>query len=120
MNEIEDHKSHQYWTGWQNKTIRYWYYLNRGIDIFNQFKYLFALIFGIYFTLKLKNAIWILGMIGISLPILLVFGWLQTHRIGRVNDWLSVKFSSTYGKYNFELLEDILEELRELNKKPRG
>lgn len=105
----------KYWDGWINKSIRLWFYLNRGVDIFNQFKYLFALIFGIYFTFKLKNAVWILAMVGISLPILLIFGYLQTHRIGRVNDWLNIKFSSHYGKYNFELLEEILKELKKLN-----
>lgn len=114
MNQ-DDPKKHEYWTGWQNKLIRYFYYLNRGVDIFNQFKYLFALIFGVYFTFKLKNPVIILMMTGISLPILIVLGYFQTHRIGRVNDWLSVKFSTFYGKYNFDLLEGILKELKKLN-----
>lgn len=112
IDELHD----KYWNGWQNKIIRYWFYLNRGIDIFNQFKYLFALIFGVYFTLKLNNAWWILGMTGTSLPILMVFGYLQTHKIGKVNDWLTVKFSTHYANYNFDLLEGILEELKQIKK----
>lgn len=117
MSEIDDPKKHEYWIGWQNKLIRYFYYLNRGVDIFNQFKYLFALIFGIYFTFKLKNPMLILVMSAISLPLLMIFGYLQTHKIGKVNDWLGVKFSTFYGKYNFELLKEILKELKKLNSK---
>lgn len=117
MIENEDPKKHEYWKGWQNKLIRYFYYLNRGVDIFNQFKYLFALIFGIYFTFKLRNPMVILIMTGISLPLLMIFGYLQTHRIGKVNDWLNVKFSTFYGKLQFELLQKIIDELKILNDK---
>lgn len=114
---MDNPKDHEYWNGWQNKLIRYFFYLNRGIDIFNQFKYVFALIFGIYFTFKLKNPWLLVGMTAISFPVLLILGYLQTHKVGKINDWLNIKFSTFYGKYNFELLEGILEELKKFNAK---
>jgi hypothetical protein len=102
--EKENHD--KYWVGPYNKSIRYWFYISRGLDLFNNFRYVFMLIFGIYFTLKLGNYAWLVVMFVIFVPILGGIGYLSVHHMGKVIDWLSVKFSTHYGKYQYELLED--------------
>lgn len=114
INSKEDELKNKYWDGNANKCYRYWFYLNKGTDIFNQFKYILAAIFGIYFTLKLKNPIWIIIMGSASIPILILFGYLQVHKIGKVLDWLNVKYSTHYTKYTYELMENQLNVLKEI------
>lgn len=101
-----------YWDGAFNKSCRYWYYLNKGIDIFNQFRYLFALFFGIYYTLHLKNPWWLIAMFVISIPILISLGYLAVHRMGKIFDYLNVHFSTHWSKYQFELMENQLSTLK--------
>ncbi len=114
---MSNDKNTKYWDGPLNKFCRYWFYINKSVEIFNQFKYLFALIFGVYFTLKLTNPIWLLGMIILSIPMLLVFGYFYVHHISKVLEWLNVEFSTHWSRYSFELQENILKELKQLNKK---
>lgn len=104
-----------YWDGNLNKCYRFWFYLNRGIDMFNQWKYIFALFFGIYFTLHLKNPLWLLAMVCISLPILMFFGYWSVHKMGKVIEWLTIKYSTHYANYQIELFEQIRDELKTLN-----
>lgn len=117
MKENTEDLNKKYWNGGLNKAYRYWFYLNRGLEIFNQFKYLFAFFLGVYFALKLKGIIWLIGMTVLSLPILMIIGYWSAHHFAKVLDWLNVKFSTHYGKYNFELMEDQLKELKEINEK---
>lgn len=110
----EDVNNKLYWDGNFNRSCRYWFYFNKGIDIFNQFKYLFALFLGIYFTLKLKNPLWLLAMTAISIPVLLFLGYLQVHKVGRVLDYLNIKFSTHYSLYSIKLQEDIRNAVRKI------
>jgi hypothetical protein len=116
----DDPKNHEHWLGWKNKAIRYWFYNQKGLDLFNQFRYLVMMIFGVYYTLKLKDHWWLLWMLLISMPVLGLIGWVQVHRIGKVVDWLNVKFSTHYGqlgyKYQKQMI-DLLEEIRDALKK---
>jgi hypothetical protein len=106
-----------YWHGWRNKLIRYWFYCNRGLSLLNEFKYLIMGIFALYYTLKLNNPIWLIIMGIISLPSLMLIGFIQVHYIGKVVDFLNIQYSSHWGKYGFELQENILKELKEFNKR---
>ncbi len=113
---MEDHKEHEYWQGTKNKLIRYYFYMSRGLDLFNNFRYIFMAIFGLYLVLKLKNALWLLAMLGISVPMLMVIGYYSIHHIGKIVDWLNVRFSTHYSLLQITLLEEIRDEIKCLKK----
>lgn len=113
---LKEHRA-TYWDGWINKLIRYWFYCNRGLSLLNEFKYLIMGIFALYYTLKLTNPMWLVLMGLISVPSLIIIGFIQVHYIGKVVDFLNVQYSTHWGKYGFELQENILKELKEFNKR---
>ena len=112
MEMIKDPKEPDYWSGFWNHAIRYYFYVNTGLNVFNNFKYLVAAIFGIYILLHLKNGMWLLIMSGISIPILGVIGYYSVHYINRVQDYLNVKYGTHYSLLNITLLQEILNELK--------
>ena len=69
---MDNPKDHENWTGAKNKFIRYYFYINTGLNVFNNFKYLAAAIFGIYWTMHLRNPIWLLTMGDIIVSIILI------------------------------------------------
>jgi hypothetical protein len=114
MNHEEKH-----WHGTKNKAIRWYFYSQRGLALFNEFRYVLMLIFGAYVLLKLDNPIWLVIMFLTSLPILVAVGWYQTHHMAKVMDWLGTQFASYWGRYSFDLqerqvkaIETILEEIK--------
>lgn len=111
---IDDDKK-TYWHGAENKFIRFYFYVLRGLDILNTFRNCILAIFGIYYTLKLDNPVYLLLMFIVSLIVLCLCGYISVHRIGKVVDWLNVRFSTHYGAYQINLQEKILEELKKLN-----
>lgn len=104
-----------YWNGTQNRIIRYYFYSQRGLGLFNEFRYIFMLIFGIYITFKLTNPLWLFGMFAVSLPALIFVGFISVHYVGKVVDFLNVQFSTHWTRYQFQLQEDILKELKNMN-----
>lgn len=113
LKQSEDLKK-KYWNGSTNKFIRYYFYSQRGLALFNEFRYLFMLIFGIYITFKLTNPIYLVGMFLISTPLLILVGYVSVHYVSKVMDWLSVEFSTHFGRYSYTLLEAQLEKLGEI------
>lgn len=103
---MNDNKE-EYWNGNKNKAIRYWFYINRGMDWINQFRNLFFCIIALYVALKLNNPMWLIGMVVISIPILGIVGYIQVHHLGKVLDWLNVRFSTHYSLASFKLQEEI-------------
>ena len=115
----------QYWDGRENKSIRLFFYCQRGVGLINEFRNVFFIIIGAYFSLKINLPIWMgavimLGMFLISIPILIVAGWFSVHRMGKVIDYLNVKFSTHYAKEQFEIFKGMYSELKEINKNRRG
>jgi hypothetical protein len=113
----------RYWDGKQNQLIRYYYYSQRGLALFNEFRYVFMVIFGVYLAMKLTNPVWLVVMFAVSLPLLIGVGWLAVHKVSKVVDWLNVEFATHWGRYTFtlqelqnKLLEDILKELKKNGK----
>ena len=106
----------KYWNGNTNKIIRYYFYSQRGLALFNEFRYIFMLIFGIYVTMKMSNPIWLLVMFLISIPILIIIGFIAVHHVAKVVDWLNIEFSTHFGRYQYTLLEEIRDELKSKNK----
>ena len=105
--KIKSEEEHlkKYWHGPANHAVRYYFYTQRGLALVNEFRYIFMVIFGVYITLKLNNPLWLLAMFLVSMPILILLGWLSVHRMAKVIDWLNVKFSTHWQMYSYELQE---------------
>ena len=103
--------------GIENRAIRYYYYLNNGLNIVNQFRNLLLGIFALYFTLKLENWILMPIIFIVSAAGLTVVGYYCTFRMNRVMEYLTTRFSSHYGIKSFDLQQEILKNLQEINAK---
>jgi hypothetical protein len=110
MDELKE----RYWSGNRNKVIRYYYYVRRGLELLNEFRYLLMAIFGVYLAMKMSNPILLIFMFLVSIPVLIVLGWLMVHHISKVIEWLNVEFSTYWGRYTYDLQEKILEELKRI------
>ncbi len=89
----------------ENILIRLYFYLNSGVTILNNFRNLFLGIFALYFALKLTSPLLLVAMFAISIPILIVVGYYNVHKILKVSEQLSVKHGTHYGLKQFELIE---------------
>lgn len=95
----------QHWDGNANRVVRYYFYLQRGLSVLNEARYLVLAIMGTYALLKMDNPWMMLVMFLVSLPILGALGWLYTFKMAKTMDWLNVKFSTHFSKYSIELQE---------------
>ena len=109
----------KYWNGSSNKFIRYYFYSQRGLALFNEFRYLIMAIFGAYLLLKMSNPVWLGVMFIGSIVVLCAAGWLQVHRMAKVMDWLGVEFATYWSKYSFELQERQVRAIEEINENVR-
>lgn len=107
----------KYWDGNINKICRYWFYILRGLDTFNQFKYLIGAIFALYWMLKLENPIIFVVIFIMCIPILFIAGYYHVHYVGKVIDWLNIEYSSHWSRYSFELSERNVRALESIDKK---
>ncbi len=105
---------HLFFPGFENKAVRYYYYLNHGLGIFNQFRNLLLAIVGLYIVLKLDNWLIMPAILIPSLVVLTILGYYGIHRMNKIMEWVGMRFASHYGvrQYNFnqgqyELLKDI-------------
>lgn len=106
----------QYLKGKENWFIRMFFYLKSGNGVLNEFRYLILGIMGMYAVLKLTNPLWLIGMFLICVPILIVLGNYWTHRMAKVSEWLSLKFSTHYAIKQYNMQEATLRELRTIRK----
>ena len=97
-------------------TGKVYFYIQRGLALVNEFKYLVAGIIAFYYMLKLDNVKWLVGIMIISFPVLFIIGWFYVHKIAKVFDWLTVEYGTHWSRYSFTLQEKIVEELEKLNK----
>lgn len=114
--ESDDNK---YLKGGKNRAIRYYFYLNNGLNVLNNFRNLFLGIFALYFALKLDNILWMVAMFIPSVLILTWSGYYSVHHISKINEWLGVKFGSHYGIKNFNYTKgqyELLLEIKEMLK----
>lgn len=115
MNEIMSDKK-KYWDGTHNKIIRHYFYLMKGVALFNDLRYLILAVFGLYIVLKLSNPVWLVLMFCVSLPILIFFGWLSVHKLAKVMEWLTIEFSTYWARYQFDLQERSVKALENIEK----
>ncbi len=94
----------QYMLGPENRLIRYYYYLNTGLGILNQFRNLLLGIFGLYVILKLTNPLYLILFFLLSVPVLTLTGYYNVHRMNKVMEWIGLRFSSHYAirQYNYQ------------------
>jgi hypothetical protein len=109
----------EYWNGNKNKAVRWYFYVQRGLALVNDFRYLLMGIFGVYLLLKIDNPIWLFLMFIIAVPVLLFLGWLQVHHMAKVINWLEVEFASYWSRYSFDLSERSVKALEDINKKTK-
>lgn len=114
---LDEKHNKDYWQGNKNKSIRMFYYSQKGLALVNEFRYLFIAIFGAYYALRLSNPIWLVIMACLSVPILIIIGWASVHHVSKVVDFLSIRFGTHYSLYQYELLENQLKELTEINER---
>lgn len=115
MNNNEQEKA--YWNGPLNKSVRMWFYFQRGLSVLNEARYLIISIMAIYALLKMDNPWMMLVMFFIALPILGILGWFYTFKMAKTMDWLNVKFSTHYSKYSIEMQERQVKALESIEEK---
>lgn len=116
--DIEQYDT-QYLPGIHNRIMRYYFYLNQGVNVLNQFRNLFLGIFAAYFALKLDNPWLLIAMFLPSLLILIGVGYYATHYLSKVQEWLSIRFSTHYARRQFDFTRqqyELLVEIRDLLK----
>ena len=102
--------------GTKNRVVRQYFYLRQGLSILNEFKYLIAGLFALYYTFKLTNPLWLVIIACVSIPLLALVGYVYITHASKVLDWLSVEFSTYWSRYGFTLQEkqnSLLERLNE-------
>ena len=108
--QINDKVRDRYFNGWKNQLIRIYYYLDEGLSLLNQFKYLVAGIIALAVVLEIEQSIeWMIIMFAVSLPILIVAGYIWTRRVKKTIEWFSVEHTTHFSKHNINLQEDQLE-----------
>ncbi len=115
-NELEDY-DHKFMPGAENRAIRYYFYLTKGLDVLNQSRNLFLGILALYIALHLDNWWLLIAMFIPSLLILTLVGFYATHRMNKVLEWLGIRFSSHYAVKQFNNVQTQVELLKEIRDK---
>src|SRR3990167_8767674 len=102
------------------KLIKAYFYLQRGMSVVNEFKYVLAGIFALYYALKLDNPLFIPLAALVVLPILTLSGYIYVHWIAKPIDWLNIEYATYWQRYSFQLQEKQNELIEKLlsNQKP--
>ncbi len=117
MLEINENTKKRYFYGWKNQLIRIYFYLQEGLNLINQFKYLVGGILALGYLIKLENYIYLGLMFVGSLPLLILGGYIWVHRAKKSMEWFSLEFTTHFGKYGVELQEKQLEALEQIANK---
>ena len=107
----------EYWNGAKNKSIRYYFYVTKGLDLHNPARYYVLLVLLAYKFLEVDFILLIPIIFIFGLIYLGIAGWLDVHHMAKVVEFLGIKYSTHFSKRNYEIQEEILSELQKLNKK---
>jgi uncharacterized protein YacL len=110
-------ESKTYWDGTLNKAVRYNFYVQRGLAMLNEMRYLILSIMATYALLKLNNPWIMVVMFIVALPILGLLGWMYTFKMAKTMDFLNVKFSTHFSKYSIEMQERQVKSLESIDEK---
>lgn len=103
--EIQNEYQKTYDKGLLNHGVRAWFYLQRGLNLVNEFKYLVAGIFALYYTLQLEDYRLMVVLFVVAIPLLTFVGWFHTFKMAKALEWTSMMFSSYFARYNVDLAE---------------
>lgn len=115
--QLEEQNKKEYWYGTENRLIRWYFYVSQGAGLTNNLRNLVEVSLVTYFFLKLSDIRILIAMLIIGTIILGFVGRYYVHRMARVMDWNTTKFSSFQAINQLGLLEEIRNELRKLNGK---
>jgi len=107
----------KYWDGNKNRSIRYYFYMQRGLTLLNEFRYLIMAVFAVYITLKFENPLMLPLMFLVALPVLVFLGYLSVHHIAKVIEYLNVQYATHWSRYGIGLQEKRNALLKEINEK---
>src|SRR3990167_1102149 len=91
LREQIDTLGQKYWEGRENLFIRYWTYLDRGLDMFNQFKYYigFPLVAAAFIPFLEGKTPWLVALTIVGLPILILAGRYKLHKINKTTEYVN-------------------------------
>ena len=108
------------WYGPKQRAVRYYYYVRKGLDFFNAFRYVIMSIFGLYYLLKFTNPLMFPVMFLVCIPVLFIVGYCDVHHMNKITEYIAVQFASHWARYGVDLqeqrndlLKEIIKELRE-------
>lgn len=76
-------------------------------------------ILAVYALLKLDNPCYMILMFIGSVPILMFLGWLAVHKIDKVIEYLNIQYATHWSRYQVDLQEKILGELKKINEEKK-
>ncbi len=114
LHDVTQEERDLYLQGHGNRLIRYYYYLEQGLNILNEFRNLFLGIIALYIALHLTNFLWMALMFIPSIVALTIVGYFAVHRVAKVKEWVSLRFSTHYGIRSFDYQKGIYEKLDEI------
>ena len=105
----------EYFGGAKNRFIRWYFYVNKGLQAFNEFRYLIMTVFGAYYLFKMHSVVLLVAMFLGSFVVLGVVGWLFVIKVNKVIEYLNVHFSTVWSKHQISLAEDTVKYLKQIN-----
>jgi hypothetical protein len=103
--------------GGRNRAIRYYFYAKKGLEVINEFRYIFMAVFGVYYLTKMSNPFLLVLMFVIAIPLMAFIGWLSVHYMAVVLEFLSIRYTTAWAKYGYELQERTMSAVESINDK---
>jgi len=106
----------KYWDGKWNRIVRHYFYIKKGVEEFNFFRYIILSVGIIYAYFNFTN-LWLFPiMLFCCLPCLDLTGYISVHRVDKVMEFLQVRYATHYSHYNIEIQEHQKSDLKEMRK----
>lgn len=102
-----------------NIFVELYFYAQRGLALFNEFRYLIMSILGLYYVLKLKRKIWFVVMSVVGLVFIIVAGYVQVNFMSKQLNYLEVENASYWSRYGFELQERQTKAVESIDRKTK-
>lgn len=109
----------KHWEGRENYLIRYWVYLDRGLDTFNQFKYYigFPLAAGAFIPFLADKLSWLIVLSILGLPVLIVVGRYRLHKVNKTTEYVNAISGSIFQFKPMQLSIEQVSLLKEIRDK---
>lgn len=118
--EINENSEKRYMHGKINFLIRLYYYLKEGVNQISGLRTVGYGLIGIAGVLAIdgsETSYWIIGLIGLaSIPVFILLGYIWVKRAKKSEEYFNLKYTTTFGRYAYQLQERQMELLEELNK----